>query len=169
MAAYWFMLVLITFGICKAEVFSVKNKVLKGPIDFQDPSVAPSSIEDGSCLNVNLKDITDFTTASKLIANATMKDINEGYEQGSALKYEIEIPTDLSSDKKYSVSAVLNIGWCKDENEKIDAGNWIKENDFLTDTNFIIENLEQCSNSKSKECKGPKISLVKNPQEDVKV
>lgn len=162
MATYVFMLVLITFGICKSAVFSVKDKVLKGSIDFQDPSVAPKSIEDESCLNVNLKDITDFTTASKLIANATMKNINGGYEQGSVLKYEIKVPTDLSSDKKYSVSAVLNIGWCKDEKKKIDAGNWIKENDFLTDTNFIIENLEQCSNSKSKECKGPKLSLVKN-------
>ena len=163
----YFAIVEIICCISQVHSFSLKGKQLVGTIEFQDASDAPEKLEDGSCLNVALQDATDFTTAAKELAKATDKEIKAPFDKDKTLKYKIDMSDlDLNEKKKYSIFAVLNNGWCKEEEGEIDSGEWIKDEDFLTDTKFVVDDFEKCKKESSKECHGPKISLVKNKNED---
>ena len=152
------------------EEFSLKGKVIKGIVEFQAAPEAPENLSKGSCLNVDIQDTTDLTAKSKEVASATDRAIAGNYKKDRIFTYQILLGDEkFSSDKQYSIDVVLNVGWCRKGGGKIDSGEWIRENDFLTDTNFLIENLEKCSASSSNECQGPKISLTKNSKEDENV
>ena len=167
MFARFSILAVFILSFRKAESFRLNGKQLTGSVEFQDASDAPEELTKGSCLNIALKDSTDFTTADKELASTTDKDIIKSYKDDKKLKYKINLPdTEFNSKKKYSVSAVLNVGWCKEESDEIDSGEWIRDQDYLTDTQFMIDGLEKCSKRSSKECNGPTLSVVKSKQED---
>ena len=152
---------------CQVESLSLEGKQLVGSIEFQDASELPEKLAEGSCLNVALKDSPDFTTAAKEIARITDKDVKDSYDKDKTLKYKIDLPDmKLTEKKTYLVSAVLNIGWCKEDSDKIDSGKWIGDRDFLTDTPFFVEGLDKCSKESSQMCHGPKLSLVRSQNDD---
>ena len=166
MLARSYILIMIWF-IHQVELFSFKGKTLSGSIEFQDVSHAPKKLEEGSCLNVVLKESANFTPAAKEIANATDRNVKQSFDKDKILKYKLYL-SDVAykPEKEYIVSAVLNIGWCKNETDKIDSGEWIRDHDFLTDTQFVVDDFEKCSKEDTKECHGPKLSLVENHNDE---
>ena len=152
----------ILLALCSTiSAVNLKGKILKGVVEFQKIEEAPKDLKDGSCLTVNLQDISK--PVHKEVSHKTREDIVEEYKKEMGLSYELVMPDkELDKEEHYAISAVLNNGWCKKESEELDEGEWIKDGDFLTDTNFVVENLEKCSASNEKECKGPTISLVKS-------
>lgn len=163
------MLATLCLLICLHHVcsFSLDGKAVKGAIKLQNPSDVREKLKDGSCLNVALKDSTDFTTADTEIGSSSDEDAVKLFKQGEALRYKMNFPdVELSPSKKYSVSAVLNVGWCKGTAGKIDSGEWIRDQDYLTDTKFFLDDIEGCRKEDSLECVGPTLSLIKYEKDE---
>ena len=55
-------------------------------------------------------------------------------EVGDVLKYSIKSRKPQMPNRLFSISAVLNVGWCA----KTESHPWIKVNDYLTDTSFYV-------------------------------
>ena len=152
---HWFGFFII-FGISLRTGLSLKlsGKALEGGIKFPADKV-PDNLEPGSCLTVKLDDVSLQDTSSTVIMRAVVKDLEKSYKKGESLKYKLEFPgdKDLDDKKDYSVSAVLNNGWCAKE----DSNDWIKKGDFLTDTTNPVD-IKRCSQG---DCKVD-MNLVKN-------
>ncbi len=104
-------------------------------------------------MRVDLKDSRLADAPSKMIAKQIVKTPSLKIEEGKQLMYKIELNGKLSDLTRYTVSAVINMGWCADEN----GSEWLRKGDFLNDTMFPVQ-LNDCQNDI---CKGPMVSVKK--------
>ena len=100
---------------------------------------APQSLPPNSHLKVKFEDVSIMDAAS-LLVEETWVDLSN-YNSAQNLKYFIkcEKPT---GHGRYSVSAVLNMGW------QADGNSWIRKGDFFTDTSHNVKIEEEVNEYK---------------------
>ena len=94
---------------------------------------APGKLPPKSCLRLSFQDIS-IADAPSVLYKEEIIDLSD-VEVGDALKYSIKSRKPQVPSIAFSVSAVLNVGWCA----KSGSHPWIKVNDYLTDTSFYVD------------------------------
>ena len=111
-------------------------------------------IPSGSCLTVTLGDVSMVDISERIIAKSVTL-ITKTTMQGH--KYKLEVVKraigEIKNGDIFSISSVLNMGWCPDKK----SSDWFREGDYVTDTANHFD-LIQCQ---SKICYGPSIVLKK--------
>ena len=101
---------------------------IQGELMFEGS--APDRLPVNSYLKVKFEDVSYMDASSVLLGN-TVVDLSS-YNKATNLKYEIKCKKP-DPHGRYSVSAVLNMGWQPDENS------WIKQGDYHTDTHHSVK------------------------------
>ena len=114
--------------------------IIRGELSFDK---APGKLPKPSCLNFIFEDISFQDVKSVLYAEKRI-DVS-GVDMKKKIKYSLETkkPKDIKAD--FTMSVVLNIGWCPDKN----STSWLRNHDFLSDTTFRVPlSLEEVEYSK---------------------
>ena len=98
---------------------------ITGEVKFRGNS-APELIPEDSHLIVKFEDVSLMDAPSVKLGETEVDLTN--YKKGQALTYSIKCPMPSPIAPDYSVSAVLNVGWTRDQDS------WIRKGDYLTDT-----------------------------------
>ncbi len=150
MATLIAVLCVICFS-CYAEATDYTGKTLQGNILLPNEV---KEIPDGSCMRVKLQDTMLADAAAKTLLQQKVDKPDLKVENGT-VGYILELKGDLSDVNEYTISVVVNMGWCAEENGK----EWIRKGDLLNDTQFKVQ-LKECPKD-DKLCKGPIVSLIK--------
>ena len=104
---------------------------IKGQIKFPR---TPGRLPHGSCLVMKFEDVSMQDAASVRLAslktNMSNSFVNDVFDY--SLKSKKPIMNEFW--RTYTISAVLNVGWCPGNN----SDEWVRAGDYLTDTHFGI-------------------------------
>lgn len=100
---------------------------------------APQSLPPNSHLKVKFEDVSMMDAASLLVEETWVDLSNYNSEQN--LKYSIKCKRPTGHGR-YSVSAVLNMGW------QADGNSWIRKGDYFTDTSHNVKIEEEVNEYK---------------------
>lgn len=89
-----------------------------------------------SCLLVTVKDVSITEGPSYILASDYIDMSGEYVNQTIEYTLRSPKPPKVYSDRAYSVSAVLNLGWCKRTSP---TGEWIKKGDYLSVKKHLIQ------------------------------
>ena len=93
---------------------------------------SPGKLPSHSCLRVVFEDVSLADQGSVVYKteefNVSDTDINAHY------MYEFKTKKPKENHEFYAISAVLNVGWCADQ----DGDDWIRNFDFLSDTTLYV-------------------------------
>ena len=103
--------------------------IIRGKITF---TKKPGKLPPNSCLNLEFKD-TAVQDVSSVIYQEDTIDLSE-VEIGDSYYYKIKTKKPKLIHDSYSISAVLNVGWCP----KAASSKWIRQKDYVTDTTFNV-------------------------------
>ena len=145
--------------------FTLFGKKLHGNITFEELADMPEKMDEGSCLKIQLQDISRMDQEAIPLARSVDRDISKNYKRENQMEYQIELQNQefVDNGKLYSISSVLNCGSCEADSFAGEKGSkWIKEGDFLTETVFLVNKyLAKCKTKIEPACDGPTIKLVK--------
>lgn len=102
---------------------------IKGIIDFDK---VPGKLPSPSCLNLFFEDISLQDVSSVLYAKKQI-DVS-GYDMKKQYQYSLETKKPINTKLVYSISVVLNIGWCPNQN----ATSWVRNNDYLSESTIKV-------------------------------
>lgn len=91
---------------------------------------APDTLPANSYLQVKFEDVS-IMDASSVILGKTVVDLSS-YNKATNLRYEIKCKKP-DPHGRFSLSAVLNMGW------QADKDSWIKRGDYFTDTHHSVK------------------------------
>ena len=98
-------------------------------MDFDE---APGKLPSPSCLNIFFEDISFQDVASVLYAK---KQINvSGIDMKKQYRYSLQTRKPKDIKLVFSISVVLNIGWCPGK----DSISWLRNHDFLSEANVKV-------------------------------
>ena len=102
---------------------------ITGNVDFDK---TPGKLPSPSCLNIFFEDVS-FQDVESVLYEKKQIDVS-GLDMKKQYKYSLETkkPVDMKLD--FSISAVLNIGWCPSEN----SSSWLRNYDFLSKANVKV-------------------------------
>lgn len=95
--------------------------------------VMPYSVPDNTFLHASLQDSSLQDVPSRLLVSVMYPVTNATLQNPITLFLVPSEPLERS-DMKYSVQAVLNIGWKQDSS----SNEWIRKGDYLTDTHHAL-------------------------------
>ena len=107
---------------------------VSGKITFLEPT---GKLPSPSCLRIKLSDVSLADVPSVLIKEIKL-DVSD-QDIGAEYQYEFETKKPVAWWRDYSISAVLNKGWCKQEGES----RWLRKGDFMTDARFSVDVTEE--------------------------
>ena len=125
-------------------------------VTWWDPTAPPSRLENGSCLQMELKGIGPNSEVFKKFE--TTPSIEKVYKEGEDIPYQIDIKElEIDNHVKYYVLAVINQGWCSDLNHLT-----VKKCDFFTSFahHSNLFDWEKCLKNNGNICEGPKLDLA---------
>ena len=104
--------------------------IIRGKIAFKKkPGILPPK----SCLRLEFKD-TGMADVSSVLYKEESIDVS-GVDLSNGYQYKLKTKKPKLLHSSYSVSAVLNVGWCA----KSSSSKWIQKKDYLTDTAFDVD------------------------------
>ncbi len=98
---------------------------IEGKLKFDK---APGKMPNSSCLKIEFEDVALQDVASILYEEEEYE--IAGDDIGKSFSYKMETRRPKSLVGVYSMSAVLNVGWCPEQKDK----EWVRDNDFLSET-----------------------------------
>ena len=102
-----------------------------GELKFRSVPV-PDFLPENSHLRVDFADVT-FMDAPSVKLGESLVDVTNIYKKEKPLMYSVTCLKPASIQGRYSVSAVLNMGWKANGNE------WIRRGDYFNDTTQPVE------------------------------
>eukprot|EP00794_Sanderia_malayensis_P003289 gene3289-3771_t len=112
-----------------------------------------TKLPEGSCMTVKLKDARRADAPSTTMAKEVIRTPELKVQEGKPLLYSVKLKEGPKDFIRYSVSIVITLGWCPEEN----SGEWIRKGDLLNHRGFSVV-LKDCQND-NEICKGPMVSL----------
>lgn len=114
-----------------ASLLGEKNISIHGSIKFD---IKPGKLPKPSCMKIFLEDIS-LQDVNSVLYHESQYDLS-----GKTLEetFEYSLKTRKPRDMKYtyySLSVVLNVGWCPDKNSKL----WVRNNDYLSDVTVKVQ------------------------------
>lgn len=102
---------------------------ISGKIEFNK---VPGKLPSPSCLNLFFEDIS-FQDVSSVLYAKKQVDVS-GFDMNKTYQYSLETKKPESTKQTYSISVVLNTGWCPAENSTA----WLRNDDFLSEVTVKV-------------------------------
>ena len=103
-------------------------------------------LPEDSCLWIKFKDVSLQDASSVTIDTVTIPYAGQNIKD--KVKYQMKFKKPVAAElwRTFSVSAVLNVGWCADLKNLKKTKEWIREGDYLSDTRHGVAVLPDIDN-----------------------